>query len=170
MSVEDEAALIRTSVETIKEKEGAPPTGWLSPAFSESLNTIDLLAVCVFVFGFRCVVLMCWLRVCYQDAGLEYVMDWASDDQPFWVYGKEGDARKQLLNIPCSHDVGDMPAVLAHDASPSTYAQMLIDAFDELRRQAKGNPQQLVYSLPLRTFKLVAGVACVGYTCACLYD
>ena len=80
---------------------------------------------------------------------MKYTLDWASDDQPFWLSGKP-DGSRQLLNIPCSHDVGDMPAILAHDMTGKAYADALIDAFDELRRQAKRHPQQLVYSIPLR--------------------
>jgi hypothetical protein len=59
------------------------------------------------------------------------------------------------LNIPCSHELGDMPAMLAHHMSPAAYADMLIDAFEEMRRLVKLHPQHLVYSLPLR--KSVSG-------------
>ncbi len=75
-------------------------------------------------------------------------MDWMCDDQPFWLKTRDG---RSLLNIPCSHELGDMPAMLAHHMSPAAYADMLIDAFEEMRRLVKTHPQHLVYSLPLRT-------------------
>jgi hypothetical protein len=87
------------------------------------------------------------MRWLCQAAGVKYVMDWYSDDQPFYLSGKDGG---KLLNIPCSQDLGDMPAILAHDATPAAYADMLIDAFEEMRRQASKHPQQLVFSVPLR--------------------
>jgi allantoinase len=93
-----------------------------------------------------------FLPVLCQDAGLKYVMDWYSDDQPFYLTGKGGG---KLLNIPCSQDLGDMPAILAHDATPAAYADMLIDAFEEMRHQAKKHPQQLVFSVPLRAWRLI---------------
>jgi allantoinase len=45
MSLGDEQVMISECLEVIAKHEGAPPSGWLSPAFSESENTVDLLLV-----------------------------------------------------------------------------------------------------------------------------
>jgi hypothetical protein len=45
MSLADEQTMISDCLEVITKAEGAPPAGWLSPAFSESENTVDLLLV-----------------------------------------------------------------------------------------------------------------------------
>ena len=45
MAKADEAAMIQACLDNIKVHEGAAPAGWLSPAFSESSDTVDLLLV-----------------------------------------------------------------------------------------------------------------------------
>lgn len=56
-----EAAQVKTAVDTLRKLTGQKVRGWLSPAKSESFNTLKHLAA----------------------NGIEYVCDWSSDDMPF---------------------------------------------------------------------------------------
>ena len=59
--IEEERALIRQSLSTLRAIAGSAIRGWHSPAFSQSGNTFPLLA----------------------EEGVEYVMDWINDDMPY---------------------------------------------------------------------------------------
>jgi hypothetical protein len=65
--VEDQRAAIADTINAITAFTGKPPRGWESPGLTETDETLDLLA----------------------EAGIEYVADWAVDDQP----GAAEDAR-----------------------------------------------------------------------------
>jgi hypothetical protein len=57
----EERALIKQAVTRIAESVGKAPRGWLGPALSETVNTLDILG----------------------ENGIEYVGDWVNDDQPY---------------------------------------------------------------------------------------
>src|SRR6185295_20132163 len=57
----EEKALIAKSLALLRQASGQAVRGWLSPAKSESLATLGLLA----------------------EAGIEYVCDWINDDMPY---------------------------------------------------------------------------------------
>ena len=59
----EERALIKEVVTTITQSVGKAPRGWLSPALSETMRTLDILA----------------------ENGIEYVGNWVNDDQPYPV-------------------------------------------------------------------------------------
>ena len=40
----DQRAVIRKSIETIREFTGRPPRGWLGPGLTETWETLDILA------------------------------------------------------------------------------------------------------------------------------
>jgi allantoinase len=63
-----ERALIKEAVTTIAKGVGIAPRGWLSPALSESVHTLDILA----------------------ENGIEYVGNWTNDEQPYPMRVKKG--------------------------------------------------------------------------------
>jgi allantoinase len=119
-----EAALIREVTETIARFEGVPPRGWLSPGVNPSPATPDLL----------------------QEAGYTYLLDWPMDDQPVWLRTRQG----HILSVPYPHEVNDIPMIALHHGSAPAFADMVVDAFDEMRIQSRAQP--LVYGIALHAF------------------
>ena len=102
----EERALIEEVVTTITRSVGAAPRGWLSPALSETVRTLDILA----------------------ENGIEYVGNWTNDDQPYPMRVKKG----SMIAMPYSVEINDIPALLDLHQSPEVFGQMICDQFDVL--------------------------------------
>jgi peptidoglycan/xylan/chitin deacetylase (PgdA/CDA1 family) len=102
----EERALVREVVGTISRSVGKAPRGWLSPALSETVRTLDILA----------------------ENGIEYVGNWVNDDQPYPMRVKKG----SMLSMPYSLEINDIPAFLSLHQSPERFGQMICDQFDVL--------------------------------------
>ncbi len=102
----EERALIKEVVSTITKSVGQAPRGWLSPALSETVRTLDILA----------------------ENGIEYVGNWVNDDQPYPMRVKKG----SMIAMPYSVEINDIPALLDLHQSPEVFGQMICDQFDVL--------------------------------------
>ena len=102
----EERALIKQVVGTIGKSVGKAPRGWLSPALSETMRTLDILA----------------------ENGIDYVGNWVNDDQPYPMRVKKG----SMISMPYSTEINDIPAFLDLHQSPETFGQMICDQFDVL--------------------------------------
>ncbi len=119
---EDEArAVIESSVAAIEKATGIRPKGWLSSHLSETWSTPDFLA----------------------EAGIEYVCDYACDDQPFAMRVRQG----SLLSMPYTLELNDVPGVLGKGLTASDFADVIIDQFDELYREGADIPRVMPISL-----------------------
>ena len=105
-SAAEERALIADVVGTIAKSVGEPPRGWLSPALSETVRTLDILA----------------------ENGIDYVANWVNDEQPYPMRVKNG----TMISIPYSAEINDIPALLGLHQSPERFGQMICDQFDGL--------------------------------------
>lgn len=119
----DEAHLIREATETIARHEGARPLGWHSPG-PESTVTPDLL----------------------KEAGYKYLLDWAADDQPFWIRTRAG----KLLSVPYPVEVNDSYTIAHRQQSASEFSDMIVDQFDQLIGRCEHQP--LVCPVSLHSF------------------
>ena len=90
----------------LTDAEGIAPKGWLGPWISESAHTPDLL----------------------HEGGYTYFLDWCHDDQPVWMRTRGG----HILSVPYPQEVNDIPAILVRRTSAETFADMIIDNFDEM--------------------------------------
>ena len=124
MDEQQERETIRTVVETIAEHTGQPPRGWLGPALTETFNTPDLLA----------------------ELGVEYILDWCNDDQPYPMKVKQG----RMIAVPYSIEVNDIPAFLGKGHTPEQFHQMIVDQFDQL--YAEGEQSARVMCIALHPF------------------
>ena len=124
MSEDAERAMIREVTGKIARMEGKPPRGWIGPWVNETHVTPDLL----------------------QEAGYQYVMDWAMDDQPVWLKTRAG----RILSIPYSRPTGDLPMMQRALAAPTVWADMSIDSFEEMLAQSARQP--LVFNLSLHPY------------------
>lgn len=104
MALEEEAALVRRSVTSLRAACGQPVTGWWSPARSESMNTLDLVAA----------------------EGIEYVCDWINDDLPYAMRTASG----PLHSMPLSHDIDDQTIIVGYHQSEAAFVDQVCDAFD----------------------------------------
>jgi allantoinase len=121
----DERRLIAEATARIVKEEGAPPAGWLGPWISQSRVTPDLLA----------------------EAGYRYLLDWCMDDQPIRFRVRNGST---ILAVPYPQELNDIPMIVGRKIDATTFADMIVDNFDEMRRQSAGQP-------------LVMGIALHGY-------
>ena len=125
MNEEDELALIVEATQRIREAEGRPPRGWLGPWVSESAVTPDLLA----------------------ENGYSYILDWAMDDQPVQLRTRDGGS---ILSVPYPQELNDIPAIVARQMTGGDFADMIVDAFDEMLEQSQAQP--LVMGIALHAY------------------
>lgn len=109
----EEAALIGEATAAIAAHEGRPPRGWLGPWISESERTPDLL----------------------KEAGYDYVLDWCCDDRPFLLKTRAG----PLLSVPYPQEANDANAIAVRRMEAGAFADLVVDQFDEMLRQADGS-------------------------------
>jgi allantoinase len=124
MELEAERQYLSDVVETIRRTSGKQPRGWLGPALTETFNTPDLLA----------------------ELGVEYILDWCNDDQPYPMRVKQG----RMIAVPYSIEVNDIPVFLGQGKSGEEFYQMVVDQFDQL--YAEGEQSGRVMSLALHPF------------------
>lgn len=101
---------------------GVRPRGWLGPWISESHRTPDLL----------------------EEAGFQYVLDWAHDDQPTRLRTRSG---KGILSIPYSQEVNDIPSIIARQQEATTFAGMIGDTVEQLLSECDRRPSVLGIAL-----------------------
>ena len=111
MEKADERALIYEAVETLRRLVGTAVKGWLSPAKSESMNTLDLLA----------------------KEGIEYVCDWINDDMPYEIKTGHG----PIFSMPHSAEISDLTIMLHNHHSETEFTEQVCDQFDVLYREAE---------------------------------
>jgi allantoinase len=124
MDEAQERALIEDCFETVEKHTGQRLSGWLSPALTNTVRTMDLLA----------------------EYGIDYTCDLFHDDQPQPVKVKTG----RLISVPYSLEMNDFVAFKRYFATPSAYADMLKRQFDQLYLEGEHTPQ--VMCIPLHPF------------------
>ena len=124
LSEDDERRLIEEVTATIEREEGARPSGWMSPWLSNSEVTADLLA----------------------EAGYRYFMDWTCDDQPVWMRTRHG----RILSMPYPIECNDTRSIVWYRHTSGEFADMIVDAFDEMLEQSEDQP--LVCPISLHPF------------------
>ena len=119
-----ERALVEYCRDRIERESGRRPRGWLSPWISESLLTPDLLA----------------------EAGYGYTLNWCHDDQPARFSTRAG----RLWSIPYPQELNDVPMIVARQMDGRSFADMIVDNFDEMLVQSREQP--LVMGIALHPY------------------
>ncbi|MEO3973645.1 polysaccharide deacetylase family protein [Streptomyces sp. CAU 1734] len=122
MTREEERAYLADVVAAIEEATGSRPRGWLGPALTETFNTPALLA----------------------ELGLEYVLDWANDDQPYRL------KVPGMLSVPYSIEVNDISLFVGKSLSGPDFVRVVKDQLDQLHADAAHSGR--VMSLVLHPF------------------
>jgi allantoinase len=94
----------------LRKASGQKVRGWLSPAKSESHQTLDLLA----------------------ENGVDYVCDWVNDDMPYVMRTRAG----RLHAMPHPIDIDDHTILVQNHHTEDDFRDALIDQFDLLYRES----------------------------------
>jgi len=123
LSEASERALVKQSVETLREKFGKSVRGWHSPAHSQSMRTLDLVA----------------------EAGLDYVTDWINDDMPYQVVTSGG----ELTAMPLAWDMSDQRLLFQQHMATEDFIDQVKRAFVTLRAEAEATGGGRVLTLTI---------------------
>jgi allantoinase len=121
MPEEAERHYISSVLQAIKGVSGSPVRGWLGPEYSESYRTPGLLG----------------------GAGVDYVLDWPNDEQPYRMNVSDG----QLVSLPLLLELDDVFAHWNRRVPIWTWADMVTDAFDQLCVDGAKNPRVMGLNL-----------------------
>ena len=108
---QEEAELIKKSLDGLRKISGQGVTGWISPAKNESANTPDLLA----------------------KNGITYFCDWVNDDMPYPFHTRSG----SLTAMPLSTELEDYFIILNNQHSAESWAEQVCDACDFLLTESQ---------------------------------
>lgn len=104
--LDDQRAVIEQSIEVIAKTWGRKPRGWFGPGLTQTDDTIDHLAA----------------------AGLEYIGDWALDDEPVTLKT----TTKPIVALPYNFELHDIVMMaIQHHASDLLYTRAM-DHFETL--------------------------------------
>jgi peptidoglycan/xylan/chitin deacetylase (PgdA/CDA1 family) len=118
---EIEAQWIKRCLFSLRRLSGQAVKGWYSPAFSESSDTLDLVA----------------------GEGCDYVCDWVNDDMPYPLRTKAG----VLHAMPHAYEISDLQLFHFYKYKPAQFVEQVMDHFDLLHREAAGGGRIVALSL-----------------------
>lgn len=107
--VPDQAAMIKLTMDTIKQFTGKSPKGWLGPGLTQTLDSVDLL----------------------REAGIRYIGDWVLDDQPVPISTRHG----ELIAMPYPVELNDIPMMAVQHHSSEEFLKRVKDSFDRLYQE-----------------------------------
>ena len=111
----DPLGRIQRTLDTLEKFTGQRPIGWLSPGFTETFETPDLMAA----------------------AGLKYTANWPYDDEPTRISTKSG----PLVTLPYPIECQDVTTLAVQTQEASYFARKCIDAFDRLYEESAKRPK-----------------------------
>ena len=136
----DEARILREVTDTIAQHEGYGPKGWFGAGAYETGHTPDLL----------------------KELGYRYLMDWPMDDQPVWMHTRSG----PILSVPYPIETDDAQAIIHRRHTAGSFADMVVDQFDEMLEQSERHPLVMnvsvhpyVFGQPFRLRRLRSALA-----------
>lgn len=121
----EEVEVIKRSLDILQSVTGGAIKGWLSPARSQSWNTLDILA----------------------EQGIEYCCDWANDDMPYEMNA----GGKKVLSMPLAHESDDRVILQEFRHTEEEWLQQTKDRFDVLYAEAERYGGRIM-SLPLHAW------------------
>lgn len=121
MDKETEIEIIDKTLKLLQKATGKTPKGWLTPGFSITESTFELL----------------------HSAGIVYTADWVNDDQPYWYPL----SNSRLLAIPYTIEANDISLCLSNRFSGAEFAQAIEDQFDQLWQDGKTQPRIMAIGL-----------------------
>jgi peptidoglycan/xylan/chitin deacetylase (PgdA/CDA1 family) len=117
----DERAVIRQTIEMIRDATGRAPRGWLGPGLVETWHTPDLLA----------------------EEGIEYVCDWAIDDQPSDLRVAHG----RLVAVPYTLELNDVALFAVQHAPGEEFVRRVTAQVATLHAEGRDNARIMPIAL-----------------------
>ncbi len=108
---DDQAAMIKRSIDVLENFTGKRPVGWLGPGLTQTLETPELLAA----------------------AGVKYIGDWVYDDEPTVIRTANG----PLVTLPYTIELNDIPMMIIQHHESGYLLKRAIDQFDRLYQEGK---------------------------------
>jgi allantoinase len=121
---QDQAAMIKRSLDIIERFDGKRPVGWLGPGLTQTLETPDLLTA----------------------AGIKYIGDWVYDDEPTTIRTANG----PLVTLPYSVELNDIPMMIVQHHESEYLLRRAIDQFDRL--YAEGRERAKIMALAIHPY------------------
>lgn len=119
----NERDLIHGALERLEAFTGVRPRGWMSPGWSETFDTPDLL----------------------REAGIEYVCQWVVDDLPAWLQTKHG----QLVALPYGLDINDSVIYAIEKHSSPEMKLRIEQAVRTFEREIRERQRPRILTIPL---------------------
>jgi len=123
-AVDDQAAMIAKTVETIHGFTGEAPCGWLGPGLTETLESVDLL----------------------HAAGIRYIGDWVLDDEPCRLRTRGG----PMVAMPYSVELNDVTVMAVQHHRSEEFLIRIRDSFDRL--YAEGEERLRIMGIAVHPF------------------
>ena len=118
LDIETERGYVKEALSTLRGMSGQPVTGWISPARSESMNTLDLVAA----------------------EGVKYVADWVNDDMPYLLKTESG----PIHSMPHTHEISDLQIIQHMSQTEPEFTEQICDHFDVLYREAETQDSRIM--------------------------
>ena len=119
----NERDIIHGALQRLEAFSGVRPKGWMSPGWSETFDTPDLL----------------------REAGIEYVCQWVVDDLPAWLETKHG----RLVAIPYGLDVNDSVIYAIEKHSSPEMKLRIGEAVRTFEREIREQGRPRILTIPL---------------------
>jgi allantoinase len=119
--IDDQAGMIRKSLDVIEAFTGSRPVGWLGPGLTETEETPDLLA----------------------EAGIRYIGDWVYDDEPTEIETRHG----KLVTLPYTVELNDIPTMIVQHHESPYWLRRCQDSFDRLYREGLERPKFMAIAI-----------------------
>ena len=118
---DDEADVIRRSLDRLEEVSGTRARAWLGPGLGETDDTPDIL----------------------KSEGIEFLHDWALDDLPVWMTTKHG----PLVGLPYTFELNDVPIYAIQNGSTDEYLKRVEATLNVYRREMADQPRIITLAL-----------------------
>ncbi|MBK8056230.1 MAG: polysaccharide deacetylase family protein [Saprospiraceae bacterium] len=105
-----EAYLVEKSMDTLRKISGQKIQGWMSPAYSESFETPDLV----------------------KKYGCTFLCDWSNDDMPYIMDTAHG----SIVAMPVSQEISDRQIIINYHQTEDSFEQQVCDQLDTLADEA----------------------------------
>ncbi|TAM85730.1 MAG: polysaccharide deacetylase [Candidimonas sp.] len=120
-TVDDERQAIADTITAIRDCTGKPPRGWESPGLTETDDTLDYLA----------------------EAGIEYVCNWALDDQPVPIRTRTG----RMVTLPYPVEINDVVMSAVQMQPSDEILRRGRDQFDRLYLESAESARVMAISI-----------------------
>lgn len=108
--LDDERAVIFKTMDVISKFWGRRPRGWFGPGLTQTYDTVDYLS----------------------EAGIEYIGDWALDDEPVTLKTKH----KPMVALPYNFEQHDIVMMMLQGHTSDQMYRRSIDAFEWLYKES----------------------------------